>query len=85
MKTGRFTVANLQLLSQCGYAQRKRLPTEMELNLIFQEDLSSEPLLKHVETTVENGRRSEKYVLLEQVVGRFGRMQVFRFGRMQVF
>jgi hypothetical protein len=37
--------------------------------------LGSDPLLKHIETTAEDG--SDKYELLQKDVGRFGSMKIF--------
>jgi hypothetical protein len=61
-----------QLLSECGYAQLKRLPTETQI-LLNMQGLSSDPFLKHIESTA--GR--VKYELLEQDAGQFGSMKVF--------
>jgi hypothetical protein len=76
MQTG-ILFLNFQLLSECGCAQLKRLPTEMKFYRYLSLDkyLSSDPLLKHIATTDEDGR--DKYELLEQDAGRFGSMKVF--------
>jgi hypothetical protein len=69
-------VSIFQLLSNCGYAQLKHLPRETEFWRIHRGylDLSSDPLLKHIGTTAEDG--SENYELLEQEAGRFGSMKI---------
>jgi hypothetical protein len=68
------SISKFQLLSECGYAQLKRLPSEVEFWNFRVADLGSDSLLKHIGTTAE-GR--DNYELLGQDAGRFGRIKIF--------